>query len=371
MLIGIDASRANVAQRTGTEGYSLQIIRGLVMLGTEHRFRLYFRFPPDENLLPRLDNVEYRLITRFRLWTHSGLGPEVRRDPPDVLFIPSHVAPWPGTGRTPVVFTAHDLGYLHYPAKHPLFGRLYLDWSTRYSANMARRVIAHSKATAHDLMALYGIPQEKIRVVYSGVDEMLKPVRDEQQIAALRAKLGIAGPYVLHVGSIQPRKNLMRLVEAYAQIMDSVEGLRLVLAGRLGWGYRPLLRRIRQMGLSERVLLPGYVPEADLPTLYSGAAVYAFPSLYEGFGFPALEAMACGTPVVCANASSLPELVGDAALTVAPTETPALADALRRVLLDADLRDRLVSRGLERAERFSWEASTRATMDVLLEAAAI
>jgi glycosyltransferase involved in cell wall biosynthesis len=371
MLIGIDASRATVTQRTGTEGYSLHIIRGLIKQGSKHRIRLYFRDTPPQELFPTGERVEVCVINRVRMWTHLGLGPTARRDPPDVLFVPAHVVPWPGTGRVPAVFTAHDLGYLHYPDKHPLPQRLYLAWSTRHSANVARRVIAVSKATAHDLVALNGIPREKIRVVYSGVDDLLAPVADPGRIDALRARLGIPGPYILHVGSIQPRKNLVRLVEAFRLVMEDIPDLTLVLAGRLGWDYQPLLSRIGQPGLAGRVILAGFVPDEDLPILYSGAAVYAFPSLYEGFGFPALEAMACGTPVICSNTSSLPELVGDAALTFPPTDVTALADALRRVLTDASLRSRLIARGFERGSHFTWEAAAQATLDVLLEAAGI
>ncbi len=371
MLIGIDASRATVTQRTGTEGYSLHVIRGVLAQGEEHRFRLYFRDRPSEGVIPRQDNVEIEVIHRQRLWTHTGLGPAVRRDRPDVLFVPAHVIPWPDVGGVSSVVTAHDLGYLHYPEKHLLLDRLYLDWSTRHSASVARRVIAVSRATAHDLTALNGIPADKIRVVYSGVDDGLKPVEDTRRVAALRERLSIPGPYILHVGSLHPRKNLSRLVEAFASVKDLVENLSLVLAGRKSWSIRRLAERIEGLGLSERVILPGYVPDADLAALYSGACVYAFPSLYEGFGFPALEAMACGVPVVCANTSSLPELVGDAALTVAPTDVNGLSEALARLLADRALRQDLSRRGRERVREFTWEACARATLDVLLEAANI
>ncbi len=372
MLIAIDASRATVLQRTGTEGYSLHIIRGLIKQGQEHRFRLYFRDPPEAGLIAPADNVEVQVIARRWLWTHAGLGPAVRRtrpQRPDVLFVPAHVIPWPGTGPVPAVFTAHDLGYLHYPDKHPFLSGQYLDWSTRHSAHVARRVIADSKATKHDLVALNGVPESKIRVVYCGVDAQLSPVEEPARIDDLRQRLGISGPFVLHVGSLQPRKNLVRLVEGFAQVMDEVDGLQLVLAGRLGWDYQPIFDQIEQLGLGERVLLPGYVSDQDLATLYSAAAVYAFPSLYEGFGFPALEAMACGTPVICANTSSLPEIVGDAALVFAPTDVEGLALALRRTLTEADLREQLIARGFERVKQFTWEKAASATLDVLLEAA--
>ncbi len=371
MLIGIDASRATITQRTGTEGYSLHIIRGLLAQGSEHRFRLYFRDTPPDELFPCQDNIEYRVIKRQRLWTHRGLGPAVRREKPDILFVPAHVIPWPNVGGVPSVVTTHDLGYLHYPSKHPFLERLHLNWSTRHSTRIARRVIAVSQATASDLIALNGVQESKIRVVHSGVDETLKPVQDQKKIAELKERLKIPGPYILHVGSIQARKNLQRLVDAFDQIKDEHPDISLVLAGRAGWGYERLVEHIQQSQGGDRVILPGYIPDDDLPTLYSGARVYAFPSLYEGFGFPALEAMACNAPVICANTSSLPELVNDAALTVAPTDVNGLAEALRRVLCDPELREDLIKRGAERVKSFTWEASAWATMIVLEEAAGI
>ncbi|MEJ2148004.1 MAG: glycosyltransferase family 1 protein [Chloroflexota bacterium] len=370
MIIGIDASRATVRRRTGTEGYSLNVICGLLEQGAEHRFRLYFRDDPPEDLFPTAPNVEHVVIRRKRLWTHVGLRHALRSDRPDVLFVPAHVVPWPNTMGVPAVVTIHDLGYLYYPEKHPLLSRLYLNWSTRHSARTARRVIAVSKATAHDLVALNGVPEEKIRVVYSGVDKILKPVKDEAQIERLRQRLGIPGPYLLHVGSLQPRKNLTRLLEAFDQIKNTAGPLTLVLAGQHGWEYHRFEERIKQMGLNGRVILPGYVPDEDLAALYSGALIYVFPSLHEGFGFPVLEAMACGTPVVCANTSSLPELVGDAAMTVAPSDVYGMSEALLRLLNDRSLRQDLIKRGIERAGMFTWEACARHTLEVLVEAAA-
>jgi glycosyltransferase involved in cell wall biosynthesis len=369
MLISIDASRATVQQRTGTEGYSFHIIRGLIDLGTDHCFHLYFRDTPPDDLFQQQANVEIRVLKQRRLWTHLALRSAVRHERPNVLFVPSHVIPWPDVGPVPSVVTAHDLGYLHYPEKHPLIERLYLDWSTRHSTRLARRVIAVSNATKHDLVQLNGVPAEKIRVVHSGIDKQLRPIDNPQEITALRQRLGIRGSYLLHVGRVQSRKNLPRLVEAFAQIRDMIPDLTLVLAGREVWGHKGVMNRVAQLKLTDRVILPGYVADDDLATLYSGAAAYVFPSLYEGFGFPALEAMACGTPVICANTSSLPELVGDAALTVPPTDVDAFAEAIQRVLTDDPLRHKLIARGLERVKGFTWEAASKATLQVLLDAA--
>jgi glycosyltransferase involved in cell wall biosynthesis len=369
MIIGIDASRATVRQRTGTEGYSLHIIRGLIEQGGDHCFRLYFRDDPPPDLFLDQHNVEAHVIRQQRLWTHVGLRREVQRSRPDVLFVPAHVIPWPDVGPVPSVVTAHDLGYLHYPDKHPLIERVYLDWSTRHSANTARRVIAVSHATKHDLVKLNGIPAEKVDVVHSGIDNQLRPVENRQVIETIRERLKLHGPYVLHVGRVQARKNLARLVEAFAKVRDAAPNLSLVLVGRDVGGHSDVMKQITKLKLEDRVVLPGYVPDEDLAALYSGALVYAFPSLYEGFGFPALEAMACGTPVVCANTSSLPELVGDAALTVAPTDTQALAEAIQRLISDEGLRKALIARGLERAKQFTWESASKATLEVLLQAA--
>lgn len=371
MRIAIDASRAAVAQRTGTESYSLHIIRGLIKQGSAHRFRLYFRDNPPDGLFSSASHVEINVIRRPRLWTHLGLGPDIRLRPADVLFVPAHVIPWPDTGRTPAVVTVHDVGYLRYPQAHPAAQRMILDWSTRHSARAARRVIAVSQATACDLIALNAVPESKIRVIHSGIDETLKPVDNLPEIVAMRDRYRIPGPYVLHVGSLHARKNLVRLVEAFAGIAPLFPDLHLVLAGRPGWSFDNLSRRVEQLHLAERVIFPGYVIDADLPALYSGARAYALPSLYEGFGFPALEAMACGVPVVCSNTSSLPEIAGDAAVLFSPEDVSGMADALIRVLTDETLRAEMVARGFERVKCFSWESAARDTLRVLEESAEI
>lgn len=364
MLIAIDASRAAHVHRTGTEGYNLSIIRALIALEQDHRYILYFRDEPPHNLLPAYPNVEYQVIRRARLWTHTALGPAVRRARPDVFFVPAHVIPWPGLGMGPAVVTIHDLGYLRFPGSHPLIDRIYLDWSTRHSTSVARRVIAVSQATADDLVDLSGVSRQKIRVVYSGVDVGMAA-------APLPERFGIPGPYILHVGSIHSRKNLVRLVEAFALVKDTLDDLSLVLAGHPGWEYDRLLEKIDELGLAERVILPGYVSDEERSALYQGAGAYAFPSLYEGFGFPVLEAMAYGIPVVCSNTSSLPELAAGAALMVDPLDTQGLADAIKRLLVEETLRRDLVQRGLRRVELFSWESCARSTLDVLIEAAGV
>ena len=361
MLIGIDASRAIVARRTGTENYSLQVIRGLAHAGPEHRYRLYLREPAPPGLLPEGPNVEPVVLGPHRLWTHLGLAREMRRRPPEVLLVPAHVVPLIHPAGT--VVTVHDVGYRFFPRQHTLLSRLYLDASTRYSCRAAQRVVADSEATARDLAREYGIPPGKITVVYPGLDPTFGRAGAPAQDAVRRRYL-LPRPFVLYVGTIQPRKNLVRLVEAWARLPSSWASVDLVLAGQSGWLAAEVYRRVRQLGLEGRVRFPGYVAQEDLPALFSAAECFVMPSLYEGFGLPVLEAMACGTPVVCSHASSLPEVAGDGALTVAPDDADALAAAMRRVLVDGSLRDALRARGLAWAKRFTWEETARRTAEV-------
>ncbi|MHB1294760.1 MAG: glycosyltransferase family 4 protein [Anaerolineae bacterium] len=366
MLIGIDASRATAAQRTGTENYSLHLIRALLRLGGEHRFCLYMREAPAEELFARSERVAWRVIPFPRLWTHIRLGWETWRHPPDVLFVPSHVVPLLHPRRC--VVTVHDLGYLHLPQAHTRWSRLYLDLSTRWNARVARRVIADSEATRADLVRAYGVPPEKVCVAYPAGMEGLAPVSDPAELARVRERYGTGERYLLYVGTLQPRKNLAALVDAFRVLVQQGRidaDVRLVLAGKRGWLYDVIAAAVEHAGLGERIILPGYVDAEDLAALLSGALAFVFPSLYEGFGLPVLEAMACDTPVICSNASSLPEVVGDAALLVDPHNVAALADAMAAVCRDAALRAGLVQRGRLWAQTFTWERCAREVLRVL------
>lgn len=364
MNIGVDASRAARVHRTGTENYSLHVIRELTCLPSPHQVTLYFNEPPEPGLFPASSRVRQRAMPFPRLWTHVRLAWEMLVHPPDVLFVPAHVLP---LVHPRAVATIHDLGYRHFPDAHTWKARLYLEWGTRHNARASRLVIADSRATRDDLMRFYGVPEDKIRVAYPGVRPDLAPVREPERVTAVLARCGITAPYTLYVGTLQPRKNLLRLIDAFAQVPDPYI---LVLAGKKGWLYADILRRADSLGIGHRVVFPGYVPDEDLPALLSGARLFAFPSLYEGFGLPVLEAMACGVPVVCSNASSLPEVVGDAALLVPPTDTEALAAAMNRALTDDDLRHGLIERGLEQARRFTWRRCAEQILATLEEAAA-
>ncbi|MBN1178630.1 MAG: glycosyltransferase family 4 protein [Anaerolineae bacterium] len=356
MLVGIDASRAVSTHPTGTETYARRLIEAL-LARPPHRFRLYFRSAPPAG---SFSAAEWRVIPFPRLWTHVRLSWEMERHPPDVLFVPAHVLP-PVRPALSLV-TVHDLGYLHFPQAHPFRQRLYLDLSTRWSARAATRVIADSQATRADLIAQYGVPAEKIVVAYPGYDEGLTRVDDPALIVATRARYAIPERYVLYLGTLQPRKNLSRLIDAFADVPRDVT---LVLAGRRGWLSDDTLAQAQRLGLEQRVLFPGYVSEGDKAALLSGALAFAFPSLYEGFGLPVLEAQACGCPVVCANTSSLPEVAGSGALLLDPHDTRAWSQALAQLTGDAVLRTEWAARGHANLPRFSWSRCADTVLETI------
>jgi glycosyltransferase involved in cell wall biosynthesis len=340
---------------TGTENYAIQLIRALIRLDTQHEIVLYFRDIPPANLFPAADRVTYRVIPFPHGWTHLRFAAELRRDRPDVTFVPAHTLPifFPGQA----VITVHDLGFKYFPQAHPRWQRWYLDWTTRYSAQRARVVLADSQTTADDLCRFYGITHDKVHVVYPGIDRLV--IGD---IGALRQKYRLPERYFLFVGTLQPRKNIARLVEAYKmwlqQNPDEQTGL--VLAGSKGWLYDPAWTQD-----VDGIYLTGYVDDADKGALYAGALALVFPSLYEGFGFPVLEAMQCGTPVIASNTSSLPELVGEAGLLVDPLSVNAIVNALCRVSSEASLRGKLVGQGYVQFARFTWVEAARKTLSAL------
>ncbi|MBN1658603.1 MAG: glycosyltransferase family 4 protein [Anaerolineae bacterium] len=369
MLVGIDASRATAARPTGTENYSLHLIRALLSLDTPHRWRLYFNQPPADDLFGTLG--EQRTIPFPRLWTHLALSWEMITHPPDLLFVPSHVLPIAHPARS--VVTVHDLGFHYHPEAHTLTQNIYLRWSTRHNARAATRLLADSDATRHDLIELYGVPSSKIDVVYPGRDESLAPATDPAIRAAIRARYHLTAPYLLYIGTLHPRKNLTRLIQAFSRLLSHLPtprahqptNLHLVLAGQKGWLYDDIFALVRRLGLEERVIFTGYVPDPDKPALLSGALAFVFPSLYEGFGIPVVEAMACGTPIICSNTSSLPEVAGDAALLVDPLDLDSIAGAMAHMVADADLRQTLAGRGLRQAQRFSWRRCAREALAVI------
>ncbi|MCY3832924.1 MAG: glycosyltransferase family 1 protein [Chloroflexi bacterium] len=366
LRIAIDASRATSAQPTGTENYARRLIQALVQANESRqepdRYALYFRDDPAPELFPESAHVELIVLRAPRLWTHLRWARALWKAKPDITFAPAHTLPFifPGAG----IVTAHDLGYKRFPASHPAMQRAHLDITTRFSQARAALVLADSQATADDLRRLYRTPADKIRVVYPGIDapdELPSPAA----IKSVRAKLRLPERYFLFVGTLQPRKNIRRLAQAFTRWQreheDDETGL--VLTGAKGW----LFEDVWLAGASN-VQVTGYVDEADKAGLLAGSIALVFPSLYEGFGFPAAEAMRYGAPVIASNTSSLPEVVGDAGLLVDPEDVSAIAAAMSRCSRDLALRRQMIERGFKQASRFNWDSAAAQVIDAFHEA---
>ena len=363
LRIAIDASRSVSHQPTGTEIYSRRLIQALIAANERQanpaQLSLYFRDRPPAKLFADSAYVQQQAIPLPRLWTHLGLAAAIWKTRPDLSFVPAHTLPlvFPGAA----ALTVHDLGFKRFPQAHPPLQRAYLEASTRFSQARAQLIFADSRATATDLQRFYGTPSAKIRVVYPGIDQET-PSLSRDDIDAVRAKYELPPRYFLFVGTLQPRKNIGRLVKAFArwQSLSGDEETALVLAGAKGWLYDE-----RWLMGSRQVSMTGYISEVEKHALLAGAMALVFPSLYEGFGFPALEAMRAGTPVIASNTSSLAEIVADCGLQVDPLDIEAIASAMSRISEDQPLRAELIAGGYQRVRQFSWAESARQALDAL------
>jgi glycosyltransferase involved in cell wall biosynthesis len=349
VIVGIDGTPAVRTHLTGTEVYARSIIDALAASRGTRTMRVYANAVDAPSWLPV--GVEWRGIPFPRLWTHWRLRQALRRDRPDVTFIPSHVLPF-ALGLKSVV-TIHDVGHRHQPRAYSPATRWYLEATTRYAARRANRLIAVSQSTADDLTRFYGVPGGRIAVVHSGVDPRMRP-QDPTRVAAVLRRLEIGGAYFLYVGRNHPRKNLAMLRRAFDEARRRGLDAELVLAGP---GHE-----IASAGSA--TVLP-YVPVDELPALYAGAIALTLPSRFEGFGFPALEAMACGTAVIASTAGALPEIVGSAGILLSPDDAGAWSQAMLELASDGALQRRLIAAGGARSAEFSWATAASKTWRVL------
>ncbi len=363
-VVGIDVTAA-VTQGAGIGRYTRELVHALLAGDDGNAYRLFSARPPAQPPVPEplpagphisvhsaplSDRWLYRLWHRLRL----PLPVQLFTGPLDLFHSPDFVLP-PLRAGTPSLLTVHDLSFVHYPETFTPALVGYLNRVVPASIARASHVVADSEATRRDLVELWQTPQEKISVLYSGVDERFQPVTKAGRLAAVRQKYGLsAAPYLLAVSTIQPRKNYAMLIRAFRPVAAR-HPHHLVIAGGKGWLYEETLAEVERQGLQGRVHFIGFVADADLPALYSAASLFVFPSLYEGFGLPLLEAMACGAPVVSSNASSLPEVAGEAAVLLSPHDEAAWSAALDRLLDDAPQRARLVAAGFRQARRFRWQ----------------
>lgn len=369
LRIGIDYTAA-VRQGAGIGRYTRELVRALAKLDRDNDYVLLAAaggrqladrdWPPnfETRSLPLSDRALAILWHRLRL----PLWAELFTGAVDIFHSPDFVLPPVRHART--MLTVHDLSFMRYPQCADANLRAYLNQVVPRSVRRADLVLADSQSTKDDLAELLGVEPKKIEVVYPGVEERFRPIEDQTLLKEVRERYNLPPRFILGLGTLQPRKNFTRLIEAFAsgqvgkyasEQVDKWASLHLVIAGGKGWLYEDIFATVERLGLEEKVLFPGFVADADLPALYNLAELFVFPSLYEGFGLPPLEAMACGRPVVTSNASSLPEVMGEAGLMVEATDVEGLAEAMQRVLEDDALREGMIARGLEQASKFTWE----------------
>lgn len=367
-VIGFDATAA-LTQGGGIGRYTRELIHALVDEAPNFSYKLFSARPPAvmpvDNPLPHRANVINRPAPfeehwLYRIWYRLRLPLPVQAftGPIDLFHSPDFVLP-PVRGHIPTILTVHDLSFVHYPTTFPSRLVDYLNRVVPWSVSRAGHVLADSSSTRRDLQEIWRVPSDKITVLYSGVNERFKPVTDPYELEAVRARHKLSAPYVLAVGTVQPRKNYEFLVRAFRLVAER-HPHQLIIAGGKGWLDEDLPLEIVRQGLQDRVRLAGFVDDADLPALYTMAELLVFPSLYEGFGLPLLEAMACGTPVISSNASSLPEVAqGDSAILLPPDDESAWTAAMLDLISDVDLRSRLAAAGYRQSAQFSWRAAAR------------
>jgi glycosyltransferase involved in cell wall biosynthesis len=364
LRIAIDAHSVG-ASLGGNESYATNLIEALAEIDQTNHYTLYVtraaavnRFQsrwPNFNVRQTLPHTP---LVRIPL----TLSAELRRRPVDVLHVQYTAPP---LAPCPVVATIHDLSFEHLPETFKRRSRAQLRLTVRRTARAAAQVLAPSEFSCRDIIETYGVDPGRIAVTPLAAPTHFCPLNDETRLKEIRDSYGIERDYILSVCAIQPRKNLARLIEAYSLLRRARPDSKLpqlVLAGKRGWLDNEIFRAADQSALGRDLRFTGYVAEPDLPALYSGAICFAYPSFFEGFGLPVLEAMQCGAPVIAGNRTSLPEVVGSAGLLIDPFDTKALSDALRRVIDDSQLRSTLRAKGLERAKVFNWKTTARLTL---------
>lgn len=371
MTIGIDASRANKSEKTGTEWYSYHLVQELKKItDPKDQFVLYSREKLRDEIGDLPPNWKSRVLNWApkKLWTQIRLSWEMWQRPPEMIFIPAHTIPLIHPDK--VVTTCHDVAFLRLPEAYDWLALKYHKFAIKFAIRHAAKIISVSEFTKNELVEFFKISPGRIAVVPNGYDsERYKIIEDKEAMAKVLEKYKITEPYILYAGRMELKKNTPGLVEAFGLLKKSskfqVPSYKLVLVGQPGFGYEKVIKAIADNDLQNDVIMPGWVAREDLPHLMNGAAVFVFPSLYEGFGIPILEAMACGTPVVASGIPALREVAGEAAYLVDPYSPENMAEGINRVLTDEHLREDLKIRGLERARQFSWERCAKETWEVL------
>ena len=375
MLIGIDANEANVENKVGSNEFASQILWQISQLDRQNRYQIFLKNPPAGDLPQAVGHWRYRVLRPGWFWTQWRLPLALYKTPNLKAFLSlTHYAP--RFCPVPRIVTILDLAFLKFPDQFLKTDLVKLTRWTSYSVKKARHILTISRASKNDLVEHFGLAPQDITVVYPGINHKRFTRKiSPRKLTKVMTRYGISQPYLLYLGALQPRKNLLALIKAFSKRSDLLErrsdlkGLQLVIAGKKGWLYRDLFKTVKTLKLSHKVIFTGYLPAADVPALIKGAKLFIYPSLYEGFGIPVVQAMAAGTPVLVAKNSSLTEIVQDAGSYIRP---PFKAKQVRQGIIEAlFLPQEVLSRRLVQAKKrafdFDWRQSGKKVVEVLNE----
>lgn len=372
MIIGIDVRMLARGTRSGIEEYTINLLSNMISLDNNIEYRLFYngykktKLEYDFLKAPNVQLKEFKIPNRPLDASFQFLNyPKIDRMLGDIdLFFSPHIFSSSVSKKCRTLTTFHDLSFENYPEFYST-GKNYWHFSMnpKKQARTADKIIAVSQSTKDDLINIYNIEPKKIKVIYSGINQESGIMNHESEISKVRRKYNLPEKYILYLGTLEPRKNIIGLIKAFEILNTKYQ---LVIAGSKGWLYKDIFKTVQNSPAKNDIIFTGYIDDKDKSTLYSLADLFVYPSFYEGFGFPPLEAMACGTPVITSNFSSLPEAVGNAAITINPYNIDELARAMEMILTDKKLKDILTERGLEQIKKFSWQNCARETLKFIL-----
>ena len=366
MIIGVDAgclSVDDIRLKTGVYYFALNLLENLLVLDKKNKYLLYSFIPIKSGILNKFGDNASNLVLKPRTdWLNLRLSGEFLLNKPDIFLGLSQALPLYHPVKSIVYF--HDLAFEYYPKfYHKTYGKL--SRQSRFSAKNCDKLIAVSHKTKSDLLRFYGINKEKITVIYHGINHKFAP-QPKEKIKKIRGKYQLSQPYILSVGSLKPVKNIPTMIKAFNIFLNMVKKpFQFIIVGSDYWLDKEIIETINLLGLNRQVKILGFIPDTDLPGLYSDAKVFLSTSYFEGFGLPAVEAMKCAVPVITSNTGSLPEVVGDAAITVDPEDINIIAQALVAVTSDTALSKKLIKRGLSQAKLYSWNNSAQKLLDII------
>lgn len=366
--IWIDGYEANVAQRVGSGQVAFELLKNIEQLDRKNNYTILLPSKPFPDLPKPRENWKYKILRPAKLWTRLVIPLYYRfaKEKPDLILSPTHYIP--AFIKTPRITIIFDLSFLRFPEMFNKQDLYKLTKWTKYSAEESAHIITISQSSKKDIQKFYEISPKKITVVYPGYDDkVFRKINDDGEIEKVLKKYEIEGNYIIYIGTIQPRKNLLRLIRS----VKNIENIKLIIAGKINgkgrkaWMNDEILSEPKKLGIEEKIIFTDFVPTEELPYLISGAKAFVLPSLWEGFGIPVVEAMACGVPVIVSNVSSLPEVAGEAGILVNPESEIQIEQAIRLLVTDKKMHDRLAKKALEQTKEFSWEKMAKEVIKIL------